>query len=123
MSSRAGAACCALALAACAGTTLDHAEWLSGKDIPLAPYGMHEACTALEPGDRLDWNFHAHEPVAFNLHYHEGNAVVQPIQREGVREDAGIFTPTLAQRYCLMWEAGAAGAVLTFDAHVRRAAP
>ncbi len=80
----------------------------------LHPYDTHEDCFHLEPGDRLDYTFESSEPVDFNLHYHEGAAVVMPLAREKTLNDAGVFAPSLAQDYCLMWEAGAAGAVLDY---------
>ena len=37
-----------------------------------------------------------------------------PIVREKTRADAGVFATPAAQDYCLMWEAGAAGALLDY---------
>ena len=72
-------------------------------------------------GDRVEYEFSATEPVDFNIHYHEGNAVVAPIGREKVYADSGVFVALIAQHYCLMWEAGVAGAML--DYRVRPRAP
>jgi len=66
------------------------------------------------PGDRLEYRFEARAPVAFNIHYHEGQSVVMPIAREETSAEAGIYAPALAQHYCLMWEAGRAGAVIDY---------
>jgi hypothetical protein len=57
--------------------------------------------------------------VDFNIHYHEGNAVVMPVVREQSLEDAGIYSVRIAQDYCLMWEAGGAGAVIDYRIRVR----
>ena len=73
-------------------------------------------------GDRVDYDFSATLPVAFNIHYHEGNAVVAPVVREGARTDSGVFAPRLAQDYCLMWEAGPGGALLDYRLRLRVAA-
>lgn len=90
---------------------------------PLPPYGVHEECVELKPGDRLDYTFDSNKPVDFNIHYHEGNAVAMPVVREKSRGDAGVFAPPLAHHYCLMWEAGAAGALLDYRMRLRPAGP
>ena len=79
---------------------------------PLPSYQIHEECFRLEEGDRVEFRFESTEPVDFNLHYHEGRAVVMPISRDKSTEHAGVYVATLVQDYCLMWEAGAAGAAM-----------
>ena len=87
----------------------------------IAPYEWHEECMHLDIGDRVEFAFEATEPVDFNVHYHEGKTVVMPIVRDKTRADAGVFAPPLAQDYCLMWEAGAAGALLDYRVRLRSA--
>ena len=77
----------------------------------------------LSPGDRLDFRFESTDPVAFNVHYHDGKLVVMPITRDGVTADAGVYAPPIRQGYCLMWEAGAAGATIAYRYVVRRVSP
>lgn len=89
------------------------------RGYPLPAYQIHEECLALKPGERVEYRFESTEPVDFNLHYHEGNAVVMPLLREKSREDAGVYSVRIAQDYCLMWEAGAAGAVLDYRVRVK----
>jgi hypothetical protein len=91
--------------------------------LALNPYGSHEACVRLAAGDRLDYLFRADAPVAFNVHYQAGGAVVEPIVRDRVTEDAAVFAAVLAENYCLTWEAGAAGARLDYRLRVQRAEP
>ena len=81
---------------------------------PLPSYQVHEECFKLNAGDRVDFVYASTEPVDFNVHYHEGQAVVMPISREKSLEDAGVYVARLAQDYCLMWEAGAAGATIDY---------
>ena len=88
---------------------------------PLAPYEMHEECLRLEPGDRADFTFESTEPIDFNVHYHEGKTILMPLVREKTRGDAGVFAPWVAQDYCLMWEAGPAGALLDYRVRLKRA--
>ena len=112
-----------LLLAACASDlrhALDQPKVVRGEDI--AAYAMHEQCMRLAIGDRLDYDFTANEPVDFNIHYHEGRAVIAPLVRDKTRQDSGVFAPIIAQDYCLMWEAGPAGALLDYRISLRRAA-
>jgi hypothetical protein len=115
-----GATLCiaALALCGCAAATRYADLPKDVRGYPLPPYQIHEECVSLRPGDRLDYAFDSPEPVDFNIHYHEGNAVVMPVVREKARADAGMYTAQIAQDYCLMWEAGAPGA--TIDYRIRR---
>ena len=109
----------ALALAGCATpNTGDAPKVVQG--YPLPSYQIHEECLVLKPGERIEYRFESTEPVDFNIHYHEGKAVVMPLVREKSREDAGMYAVTLAQDYCLMWEAGAAGTVLDYRVRVAR---
>jgi hypothetical protein len=118
---RAALAAC-IALAACAADTAtpDHPKVV--RDHPLAPYDIHEECLRLAVGDRVEYDFSASEPVDFNIHYHDDNAVVAPIVRDKVDADSGVFMPRLAHDYCLMWEAGPAGAMLDYRIRLRPAA-
>ena len=113
--------CLLAALPICACTTA-----LVTADAPktvyaylIAPYEWHEECMHLDVGDRVEFAFESTEPVDFNVHYHEGKAVVMPIVRDKTRADAGVFAPPIAQDYCLMWEAGAAGTQLDYRVRVR----
>jgi hypothetical protein len=94
---------------------------VSGRNI--APYAALEECVTLAPGDRLDYRFTSTSAVAFNIHYHEGNAVVSPVVREGVTADGGIFQPIARQDFCLTWEAGAVPVLVSYRIAVRRRAP
>ncbi len=108
----------ALALAGCATpNAADAPKIVQGYLLPS--FQIHEECLALKPGERVEYRFESTEPVDFNIHYHEGKAVVMPLVREKAREDAGMYSVRIAQDYCLMWEAGAAGAVLDYRVRVR----
>ena len=91
--------------------------------LDLAPYAVHEECVNLAAGDRLDWRFESSVPLAFNIHYHDAGRIVMPITRDDATSEAGVFAPRLKQDYCLMWEAGAPGAIIAYRMNVRRAAP
>ena len=106
------------ALAGCAAKPLAFGEAKTVAKHDIAPYGIHEDCADLAPGDRLDYRFESTTPVKFNIHYHEGNMVLMPITRDDVTSDSGVFAPRIKQGYCLMWEAGAAGAVIAYRMQV-----
>jgi hypothetical protein len=109
-----GAALCVAMAAGCASAPprLDEPKSVSG--LQLAPFATTEDCFALESGERLDYRFEARIPVAFNVHFHDGNAVIMPITRTGATSDAGDFTADRKEVYCMAWEAGADGSVLDY---------
>jgi len=108
----------ALALGACA-TPIAADSPKAVRAQPIAPYEWHEECLHLEVDDRVEFAFEATEPVDFNVHYHEGKAVIMPISRDKTRADAGVFVSPATRDYCLMWEAGGAGALLDYRIRLR----
>ncbi len=110
-----------LALAGCAATpAIEPGKPLEVRAHPLPPYEIHEECASLHPGDRLHYRFESRAPLAFNIHYHEGKAVVMPVTRERATADEGTFVPLGAHVYCLMWEAGAEGTTVDFAVRLTR---
>ncbi len=89
--------------------------------LAIHPYETHEQCAHLAPDDRLEYAFEATEPVAFDIRYHEGSVVVAPIVRESTRGDTGVFVARITRDYCLVWEAGGAGALLDYRLRLRPA--
>jgi len=86
----------------------------SGVGVELAPYALHEECFTLDTNDRIDFYFASTASVAFNIHYHDANAVVMPLAREGTKEESGDFVAELKETYCMMWEAGAEPALIDY---------
>ena len=103
-----------LALSACASESLQPGTPRDVTGKAIAPYESHEECAKMVPGDRLDYRFEAQRPVAFNIHYHEGKAVVMPVSVDNATKESGTFRPLVPQDYCLMWEAGREGAILDY---------
>lgn len=118
---RGAAAAATLSLCACVATPISGDAPRTVRGQPIPPYEVLEECLRLESGDRAEFAFESTEPVDFNVHYHEGKAVVMPLAREKTRGDAGVFAPPVAQDYCLMWEAGPAGALLDYRVRLRPA--
>jgi len=94
------------------GLRLSSPKTVSGVD--LAAYAIHEECLRLLPGERIDYRFKAQPPVAFNIHFHESNAVIMPVDIASSVDEAGVFEADREQTYCLMWEAGAQGSRLDY---------
>jgi len=109
----------ALLLAGCAAAPADPTAPKAVRDHAMKAYAVHEDCLRIAVGERLEYYFTSTQPVDFNLHYHEGRAVAMPVVRERSREDSGVFAANIAQDYCLMWEAGPAGAVLDYRFRLR----
>jgi hypothetical protein len=112
--SRRQSALAALALCGCSADPyrLDTERGAAGVD--LSPYALTEECVALEPGQRIGFYFVTSAPVAFNIHYHDANAVIMPIVREHATQESGEFTADRREIYCLMWEAGAQASILEY---------
>lgn len=91
--------------------------------LVVAPYAMHEACVRMARGDRLDWRYESSAPLAFDIHYHEGAAVLSPLVREDSTSASGTFEARLAQDYCATWQAGPAGAIIGYRILLRAAQP
>lgn len=110
----------ALALAAALGTAacatapdrLEVPKVVVGLD--LAPYAVYEECVLLQAGQRIGYLFRAAAPLAFNIHFHDGNAVIEPVSAASTQDESGEFSADRDQTYCLMWEAGAGGSVLEY---------
>ena len=107
-------ACAAAVLAACATPAPDPYAMQSADAHAMSPYKIHEACVKLAAGDRLEWRFESAAPVDFNLHYHDGPSVVLPVTRTASLGDTGVYSVTLAQDYCAMWETGALGTTISY---------
>jgi hypothetical protein len=82
--------------------------------LDLAPYVMYEECVLLQAGQRIGYLFRAAAPLAFNIHFHDGNAVIEPVSADSTQGESGEFSADRDQTYCLMWEAGAGGSVLEY---------
>ena len=110
----------AVALAAALGTVacatapdrLEVPKVVVGLD--LAPYTVYEQCVLLQAGQRIGYLFRAAAPLAFNIHFHDGNAVIEPVSAASTQGESGEFSADRDQTYCLMWETGASGSVLEY---------
>lgn len=109
------------ALAGCAAQpALEPGKMLIVEAQGLSPFKSHEECARLEAGDRIEYSWQARTPLNFNIHYHEGKAVIMPLTRDNVHSDSGDFKALTAQDYCLMWEAGAQKTVLDYRVRLVR---
>jgi hypothetical protein len=86
----------------------------SAAGVEISPYALHEECLALEQGARVGFYFVSAAPVAFNVHYHDANAVIMPIVREQATRESDEFIADRKEIYCLTWEAGAEGSILEY---------
>jgi hypothetical protein len=107
-----------LLVAGCAGETIVPDEVRTVQDAEIAPYEVREECAQLAAGERLDFRFESQAPVTFNLYYREGPSLLAPLSREDVTSDSFVFRAPLTQRYCLRWEAGRQGAIISYRARV-----
>ena len=104
----------AFALAACASPPQRLTAPKVVAALALAPYAVHEECIVLDSGERIGYLFRAAVPVAFDIHFRDGNAVIEPIASAHTRGESGEFAADRDQVYCLAWEAGALGSSLDY---------
>jgi len=71
--------------------------------LALAPYEFHEMCFELKPEDEVAFEFQAHLPVAFDIHYHDGLSIRYPVRLSGLSAHSGRFVADFARSYCLFW--------------------
>ncbi len=62
-----------------------------------------ELCGKLPAGHRVAWSFDAAGPLDFNLHYHQGKAVVTPARLVQASQGRQTLLTQVAQDYCWMW--------------------
>jgi hypothetical protein len=69
----------------------------------VRPRQIAEECVQLAAGQSIAYAFEATAPVDFNIHFHKGDDVVYPVQRDQVQRGDERFTAASAGDYCLMW--------------------
>ena len=72
-------------------------------EVTLAPSEFHEFCVEVAAGGGFDYAFRSEQPVDFDIHYHEGQAIRFPVRMTGVSEEAARFVAPEDRSYCLMW--------------------
>jgi hypothetical protein len=106
-------------LAACAGRVLVAGTERDAPRVVVAPYQSHEVCARLAAHERLDYRYTSSAPVAFSIAYREGSMVLMPVVQDRAMSGSGIYEAPFPQRYCLGWEAGPPGAILSYRVIVR----
>ena len=71
--------------------------------LSLAARDYGEVCIDLAAGEEIGYDFKANQPVAFNIHYHEGADIQFPVQLNPAAVKTGRFVADIGQNYCLMW--------------------
>ncbi len=117
-----GASAVGLCVLACAAPSIEPNVPKHVRELDIPAYNIREDCVKLLPGDRLEFAFESNQPVDFNIHYHEGNAVLVPYSRDATKAAADVYQPRSAQDYCLTWEAGKEGALVEYRVRLRRPA-
>jgi hypothetical protein len=80
------------------------------------PWVFHHLRTRrrAKAGQRIGYLFRAAVPLAFNIRFHDGNAVIELVSAASTQGESGEFSADRDQTYCLMWEAGAGGSLLEY---------
>lgn len=77
----------------------------------LAPRELLEVCGKLPRGGRVAWSFEAGAPLPFNIHVHEGKAVVYAARLERAAQAQGLQVFDAEPAHCWMWTNTATEAV------------
>lgn len=77
----------------------------------LAPRELLEVCGKLPRGGRVAWSFEAGAPLPFNIHVHQGKAVVYPAQLDKAEKAQGLQVFDAEPAHCWMWTNKTAEAV------------
>ncbi len=77
----------------------------------LAPRELLEVCGKLPRGGRVAWSFDAGAPLPFNIHVHDGKAVVYAARLERAAQAQGLQVFDAEPAFCWMWTNTAAEAV------------
>jgi hypothetical protein len=94
----------------------------SGQNLAktLAPGEGHEECLPMKAGQRLSYSFESDTNLDFNVHYHVGEDVTYPVEKDGTRRERGELQVTVPQDYCLMWvSSGQSPSLLIYSFEVR----
>lgn len=73
------------------------------RQLAAPPRDFVELCTRLQAGTVLDWAFESEAPVAFNIHFHQEDAVKYPEGISGVTAAKGRLAPSASHDYCWQW--------------------
>ncbi|MFG6439172.1 hypothetical protein [Roseateles sp. LKC17W] len=77
----------------------------------LALRELLEVCGKLPRGGRVAWSFEAGAPLPFNIHVHQGKAVVYPAKLDKAEKAQGLQVFDAEPAHCWMWTNTAAEAV------------
>ena len=93
------------ALMGCAGSGWKAAQEpaITTSTVSLPPAGAREECFGMQPSQQLNYEFTSTQPVDFNVHYHDKGEVFNPVLKDGVTADKGIFIADIEKPYCMMW--------------------
>ncbi len=71
--------------------------------LSLEPQVIGETCIDMSEGESIEYSFKSDQPVAFNLHFHDGFNDQFPVQLDGISYQVGRFAAEIDQFYCLAW--------------------
>lgn len=73
------------------------------EQLDLLPGRAHEHCQVLEVGQGIAYRFAADAPLAFNIHRHEGETVIYPVQIPRAKALDAVFEADTRAEWCWMW--------------------
>jgi hypothetical protein len=97
-----GAVCCSAAGGGIVEFSLNGGRPIEHR-LSVAAGDFVELCGKLRQGQTVRWRFDADRPLDFNIHFHEGEKVTTPAQRDATRSASGRLLVAADQDHCWMW--------------------
>jgi hypothetical protein len=69
----------------------------------ILPGKFAELCGKVTAGEEIAWKFDATQSTDFNIHYHSGNTVIEPVSINKIAQTSGNIAASETQDYCWMW--------------------
>ena len=72
-------------------------------EIQLPSLATHEECLKLLQENEVVYSFEASDPLTFDIHYHDGNRIVDAFAKKTISDLKATLQPEIVQEYCMSW--------------------
>ena len=72
-------------------------------EIQLPSLATHEECLKLLQANEVVYSFEASDPLTFDIHYHDGNRIVDAFAKKTISDLKATLRPEIVQEYCMSW--------------------
>ena len=72
-------------------------------ETQLPSLATHEECLKLLQENEVVYSFEASHPLTFDIHYHDGNQIVDAFAKKTIVTLEATLKPKIVQEYCMTW--------------------